>query len=81
MLSPNLDIKSMVNGTMSKLRHPKKCYAQDIGFSSVPKGCRIIYPYISKWVTASVWTKDLIYYYILNGRHFLDPQQWLGESY
>ena len=66
---------------MSKLRHPKKCYVHDIGFFSVPKGHRIIYPYISKWLTASTWTQDLIYYYVLYGLHFLDTQRQLEGSY
>ena len=72
---------SMVNCNVSKLRHPKKCYVQDIGFLSIPEGHSIVYPYISQWFTASIWLQDLIYYYILNGLHFLDPQQQLGGSY
>ena len=65
----------MVNCTMSKLRHPKKCYVQNIGFSSVPEGRRIIQPYISKWFTASIGIEDLIYYQILNGLGFSYPWQ------
>ena len=50
----------MVNCTLSKLRHPKKCYVQDIGFFSVLVEHRIIQPCISK---------DLVYYYVLNLRN------------
>ena len=71
----------MVNCTMSKLRHPKKCYVQGIGFFSVSEGHRIIQPYISKWLTASIWTQDLIYYYVLYGLNFLDTHQQLEGSY
>ena len=66
---------------MSKLRHLRKCYVQDIGRFSVPEGHRIIQPYISKWFTASIWTQDLIYYYVLYGLHFLNIQRQLEGSY
>ena len=35
-------LKSIVNCTMSKLRYPKKCYVQELGFFNVAEGHRII---------------------------------------
>ena len=65
---------------MPKLRDPKKCYVQDIGFFSVPIGRKILQPYTSKCFTASIWTQDLIYY-ILNDLHFSNPWQQPKWSY
>ena len=80
MLCPKVDIKSMVNCTMSKLKHPKKCYVQDTGFFSVPE----VQDYLALYFQV-VYSKhmniglDILQYF--KGLHFLDPQQWLGESY
>ena len=53
----------MINCIMSKLRHPKKYYVQELGFFSSPKGHKIIglhghifWPCIYKWLTANILT-------------------------
>ena len=74
-------LQSMAKCTMSKLRHPKKCYVQDIGFFSVPEGHKILQPYIFKWFTAIIWTQALTYYYILYDLHFSNPWQQPQWSY